>query len=135
MSTDACLELPPSGLVRGIEDFNRGEFHKCHDTLEQLWMAERRPVRALYKDILQIGVAFYHLEKGRQRPAITLLERATGSLRAFAPQCQGVNVAGLLSEAARCLDEVKRLRADRVNDFDWSLVPNIEIARSEGKTK
>ena len=42
MTHEACLEPPPPGLLAGIEEFNRGEFFECHETLEELWMAEPR---------------------------------------------------------------------------------------------
>src|SRR5262249_20822635 len=47
---------PPAELVRAVEQFNRGEFFECHETLEALWMAEAEPLRRLYQGILQVGV-------------------------------------------------------------------------------
>jgi hypothetical protein len=58
---------------------------------------------------------------------VTLLKRGSKYLEPFVPECMGVNVAGLLQGAARCLAEVEELGPQRVNDFDWSLVPRIEI--------
>jgi predicted metal-dependent hydrolase len=118
---------PPSGLLQGIREFNRGEFFACHETLENLWLAESRPVRQLYQGILQIGVAFHHLRAGRYRPVVTLLESGSNYLQPFAPAHMGVNVASLLADASGCLAEVKRLGPDRLAEFDWSLVPQIEI--------
>jgi predicted metal-dependent hydrolase len=130
MSAAGCLEPPPPGLLTGIEEFNSGAFFECHETLEVLWMAESRPLRTLYKGILQIGVAFYHLRAGRHRPVVTLLKRGMGYLQPFAPRCMGVDVADLLEKAAGCLAEVQRLGPDRLNEFDWSLVPAIDVHQS-----
>lgn len=127
MTSAPCLEPPPPGLLAGIEQFNRGEFYECHDTLEELWMAEERPIRCLYQGILQIGVAFYHLRAGRYRPVVYLLDRASGYLQPFAPSCMGVDVSHLLDGAARCLAQVKRLGPGGLNRFDWSMVPRVEI--------
>lgn len=127
MSAKSCLEPPPPALLSGIAEFNRGEFFECHETLEGLWMGEPRPVRQLYQGILQIGVAFYHLRKGRYRPVITLLERGSGYLWPFSPTCMRVDVARLLADAARCLVEVKRLGPDGLRDFDRILIPTIEM--------
>ncbi len=123
-----CLEAPPAGLVKGIEEFNGGAFYECHDTLEALWVAESRPVRQLYQGILQVAVAFYHLGAGRFRPVVTLLTRGSKYLEPFAPACMGVDVAGLLGGTARCLAQVQALGAERLYEFDWSLVPEIEMA-------
>jgi predicted metal-dependent hydrolase len=127
MSSEPCLGLPPPGLLAGIEEYNRGEFFECHETLEKLWKAESRPIRYLYQGILQIGVACYHLQAGRYRPVVTLLERACGYLQPFAPTCMDVDVARLLADAARCLDEVKRLGRNGLGDFEWALIPRIEM--------
>jgi predicted metal-dependent hydrolase len=127
MASEPCLESPPPSLLAGIEEFNRGQFFECHETLEALWLAEPRPIRRLYQGILQIGVAFYHLQAGRYRPVLTLLERGSDYLQPFAPQCMDVDVARFLSDAARCLAQVKRLGPDRLHDLDLSLIPRIEI--------
>jgi predicted metal-dependent hydrolase len=127
MSSDPCLADPPPGLLKGVEEFNRGEFYECHDTLEELWMAEDRPVRCLYQGVLQVGVAFFHLGRSRYRPVLTLLERGCGYLQPFAPVCMGLDVDGLVADATHCLIEVRRLGPARLNEFDWDSVPKIKI--------
>ena len=90
-------------------------------------MAEPGPIRSLYQGILQIGVAFYHLEAGRYQPVVTLLERGSERLSPFSPTCMGLDIAGLLASAARCLSEVKRLGAEGLGDFDRALMPKLEM--------
>jgi predicted metal-dependent hydrolase len=126
MSINACMESPPPNLLKGIEEFNRGDFFECHETLEELWLVKTDPFRELYQGILQIGVAFYHLQAGRFRPVVTLLKQGRNYLRSFAPTCMTVNVEALLVAATHCLDEVQRLGPDSLGEFDWSLVPKIE---------
>jgi len=127
MSPAGCLEPPPPGLLAGIEEFNAGAFFECHETLEELWLAESRPLRTLYQGILQIGVAFYHLRSERYRSVVMLLKRGMGYVQPFAPRCMGVDVAALLERAAGCLAEVQRLGPDRLSEFDWSLIPAIDV--------
>ena len=68
--SDWCAEPPPSLLLKGIEQFNRGEFFAQHETLEELWRAETRDVRYLYQGILQIGVGLHHSRScGEQKRA------------------------------------------------------------------
>ena len=122
-----CLEAP-SPRLKGIEEFNRGAFFACHDTLEELWATEPRPVRHLYQGILQIAVAFYHLRAGRFRPVVTLLTRGSNYLGPYTPACMAVDAARLLGGAARCVAQEQELGPDRLNVFDWSLVPEIGIA-------
>ena len=133
MPSDTCLEGPSEGLLRGIEEFNQGQYFECHETLEDLWMAEPRDIRRLYQGILQVGVAFHHLRAGRYRPVVTLLQRGSGYLRPFAPHCVGIDVEHLLADGDRCLCEVKRLGPEGLDDFDWTLVPRIGIGDCGGR--
>ena len=126
--THPCLEPAPPLLRRGIEQFNAGEFFEQHETLEDLWRAEARPVRRLYQGILQIGVAMHHLRRGNHHGVTVMLERGTGHLRPLEPVCQGVDVADLLAAAARVRLEVDRLGPDRLDAFDWSLAPTVRWA-------
>jgi predicted metal-dependent hydrolase len=129
----ACRETPPPGLLKGIEEFNRGEFYQCHDTLEELWMAEARPIRHLYQGILQIGVAFYHLGRGRYRPALSLLQSGSDYLQPFSPICMGVHVDPLREGAFLCRSAVVKLGPEGLNEFDWTLVPRIRVTKQRPK--
>ena len=120
-----CYESPPPLLVRGVEQFNRGEFFAQHETLEDLWNSERRPIRRLYQGILQVGVAMYQIQRCNHHGAISMLTRGPYYLRPFAPVCQEVDVKHLLIQAARVLSTVEELGPDRVNQFDWSLAPQV----------
>ena len=122
-----CLEPAPPLLREGIDQFNRGEFFEQHETLEELWRAETRPVRRLYQGILQIGVAFHHLRRGNYHGVVVMLERGSRHLRPFAPSCQSVDVAGLLEQADRARREVERLGPGRLGEFDWSLAPQVRL--------
>ena len=95
-----CHETAPVLLRRGIAQFNRGEFFEQHETLEDLWREESRPIRTLYQGILQIGVALYHVQRQNHHGAVYMLTRGTNYLRPFAPACQGVDVADLLAATA-----------------------------------
>ena len=127
----SCANPPPAGLLLGIEQFNRGEYFECHETLEALWVAERAPLRRLYQGILQVGVAFHHLRAGNYRGATGLLARGTGHLEPFAPRCLGVDVAALLTAARRCEATLLALGPERLGEFDWRLVPTIEVLSAE----
>jgi predicted metal-dependent hydrolase len=123
----SCDEPPPSLLLEGIAQFNRGEFFEQHETLELLWRAERRDVRYLYQGILQIGVAFHHLRRLNHHGTIYMLTRGPTYLAPFAPRCQRVDVASLLRDAAAALREVERLGPARLAEFDWRLAPKVRV--------
>lgn len=124
-----CAEPAPPLLLKGIAQFNRGQFFEQHETLEELWRAERRPVRDLYRGILQIGVAFHHLRKQNYHGVVYMLERGATYLRPFVPSCQGVNVEALIAAAGRALQEARRLGPRHLSEFDWSLAPTVVLTR------
>lgn len=122
-----CDDPPVPAVLQGIAEFNRGEFFEQHETLEAAWIAEDDPIRYLYQGILQIGVGFYHLLRGNAHGAARMWAKGVKLLEPFAPSCSGVNVAALLEAIHRCMDELDRLGPERVQDFDRSLIPRIEM--------
>jgi hypothetical protein len=126
----SCEGPPPQQLLDGIAQFNRGEFFEQHETLERLWRAERRDIRYLYQGILQIGVAFHHLRRLNHHGTVYMLTRGPRYLAPFAPQCQRVDVASLLGDAATALREVERLGPARLAEFDWRLAPRVRLVGS-----
>ena len=117
----------PELVLKGIEEFNRGEFYECHEYLEEAWMREPRRVRFLYQGILQIGVGFYHLQNGNWRGATGLLRGGAIRLKEFEPATLGIDVARLVHESERCLKELEELGRERVGQFDASKVPRVEF--------
>ena len=129
----AAAAKPPEELpvlvLRGIEEFNRGEFFECHESLEAAWMQESGRVRYLYQGILQVGVGFYHLQNGNWRGATGLLRNGTVRLKEFEPETLGVDIAKLVRESERCLQELETLGRERVGEFDTSQIPKVERAK------
>ena len=122
-----CDEPPPAALLDGIAQFNRGEYFEQHETLEVLWRAEPRPIRALYQGILQIGVALYHIQRRNHHGAVYMLTRGSTHLAPFAPACQHVDVQALLDAAAATLQAVDALGPARLHEFDWALAPRVRL--------
>ena len=122
-----CDEVPPPLLLEGIAQFNRGEYFEQHETLELLWRAESRDVRRLYQGILQIGVAFHHLRRRNHHGTVYMLTRGAQYLTPFSPVCQGVDVEGLLKDAATALGAVEQLGPGRLEEFDWRLAPIVRL--------
>jgi len=102
-------------LALAVEQFNRGDYYDCHDTLEALWRDERAPLRDLYKGILQIAVGLYHESRGNRRGALRLLDSGAALCAPFAPAALGLDLAALL-------DTVHACRA-RLNDDPSPLTP------------
>lgn len=122
-------EEVPDLVLKGIDEFNRGEFFECHEYLEEAWMQEPRRVRFLYQGILQVGVGFYHQQNGNWRGATGLLRNGTARLKEFEPETLGIDVAKLIRECERCLKELEELGRERVRELDASKIPRVEWVR------
>ena len=130
MTKDECAELPPPLVLKGIEEFNRGEFFEQHETLETAWRAEPRPVRELYQGILQVGLACYQIGHGNWPGAQKMFGRGLTRLRQFAPECLGIEVARLIADAEHVRDEAQRLGPGRLHELDRTLFPKIDVRKA-----
>ena len=126
-TTARCGEAPPAELLKGIHEFNEGEFFEQHETLELLWRATEDDVRYLYQGILLVGVGFHHLGNGNHHGAQAKLAAGIEMLGWFTPTCQAVDVADLISCAERCLAQVRALGPEQLDRFDRTLIPRIRL--------
>lgn len=122
-----CTQPPPPQLLQGIREFNAGAYFACHETLEDIWIGERRAIRGFYRGILQVAAALLHLERGNYRGAVTLLGKGGGNLKPFTPRCQQVDVAGLLRDAARLREALEILGPERFRELDRGLIPHVRF--------
>src|SRR5213592_1504718 len=124
-----CSDPAPQALLRGIEQFNTGEFFEQHETLELLWRDSAAPVRHLYHGILQVGVGFHHWRRSNFHGASVLLEEGVDRLRPFAPTCQTIEVAALIADATAARDRLLTLGPERMNEFDLATAPRVRFAQ------
>jgi CheY-like chemotaxis protein len=126
-TADPCGEPLPDGVMRGIEEFNAGQYFEQHETLELVWRAELRPIRDLYRGVLQIGLACLQVERGNGIGALKMINRAVKWLPPFRPTCQGIDVDRLLADAARLREAIERSGADHTDRVDRRLFPKIHM--------
>jgi hypothetical protein len=125
----SCDELPPVLFYTGLEQFNRGEYFEQHESLEEIWILEPRPLRYLYQGILKIGVGFYKLRLGNYRGTINHINGGIAYLEPFGKECLGVDVGRLIREAAEVHDRVVQLGRERIGEFDLSSLPLVYYRR------
>jgi CheY-like chemotaxis protein len=125
VTDEPCREPLPEGVVHGLEEFNAGQYFEQHETLELVWRAELRPIRDLYRGILQIGVACLQIERGNAVGALKLIDRATRWLQPFRPACQTVDVDRLLADTALLRNEIERAGLDHAEHVNRALFPKV----------
>lgn len=117
-----CAEpLPPLGQ-QGVEKFNAGEYYPQHDLFEEQWMATSGPVRELYRAILQVGIAYYQIERGNHRGALKMLLRSVQWLAMLPDRCQGIDVKQLREDSYRVRAALEATPPDQIGSFDRSLL-------------
>jgi|GEM_PF-5271296 len=61
--------------------FNAGDLHAAHDVLEEFWQEYRGEDRQYYQALIQLTVAIYLKQEGRDAGAIKVLARAANNLQ------------------------------------------------------
>jgi len=122
-----------STLAQGIEEFNTHRFFECHETLEDIWRAERRPLRQFYKGVIQVAAGFHHLRRNNWKGTVNKLDSGIRYLEPFRPRYLGVDVHRLIEEARRCRSAILELGPERIADFDRSRIPTIAFDEREAE--
>ena len=122
---------PPSELRLAVEQFNRGEYFECHETLEALWRRESGPSRELYQGIIQLAVALHHVRGGNHKGAVSVLDKALPKLRRPPPPPRWIDMADRAEQAARVRDTLEALGPHGLDRFSWAEAPSIAFATDE----
>lgn len=121
-------DAPLSELARrGVEELNAGEYFEQHESLEQAWMAETRPIREMYQGILQVGVAFLQIQRDNWAGAIKMFRRGLPRLRTLPPICQGIDIADFRASAEQIHWELTKLGPEGLKTFDQSRFPQLKL--------
>jgi predicted metal-dependent hydrolase len=79
-----------------FECFNQQRFFEAHEVLEELWLKQRgTPKDLFYKSLIQLAGAFVHVQKGRSRPAISLLRLARDYLGKYPTTYESLDIGNL----------------------------------------
>jgi len=108
--------------VEGMKLFNEKKFFEAHEELETAWRAEKSAVRELYRGILQTAVFYLHITRGNYAGAVKIYERSIKWLGAFPDVVLGIQVEQLRSDAENAATALQALGAERIHEFDLSLL-------------
>ena len=123
----ACAEPLAEKARQGIEMFNEGHFYKCHDYLEEAWVEDEVLGRDLYRGILQVGIAYFQIERGNYRGALKMLLRVRQWLEPLPAVCREVNVTRLREDVDRVQEALAELGPERLEEIDRSLFRDVEL--------
>ena len=91
-------------LARGAAQWDDRRFFDAHETWEEVWQEERRPVRGFFQGLILLAAGLHHWT-GTHRPRGVRIKLASGieRLAPYAPSYLGVDVNGMVSDAAGLL--------------------------------
>lgn len=120
-----CRQALPPLALEGLRQFNRGAYYQQHDLFEEQWVKTEGPIRDLYRAILQVGVAYYQIERGNYRGALKMLQRSVQWLYLLPETCQGIDIAQLRRDSYAVRAELQRLGPTRLGELDRSLLKGL----------
>ena len=92
---------------KGVVEFNRGYFFECHDTLEDMWTGLRGPSRDFFQGLIQVSVAFYHLDNGNRAGATSMIQRALERFAKYPDRYFGFDLGAHRREISSWLARVR----------------------------
>jgi CheY-like chemotaxis protein len=130
---DACRKPLSDLALKGLQEFNQGEYFEAHELLEDAWNADETPAKELYRAILQVAVAYLQIERKNYRGAVKMFLRMRQWLRPIPGQCRGVDVEQLRQDAAQVERRLMELGPQGIGDFDRSLFRPVVYDRNFGE--
>ena len=119
---DLCNAPLHPQAAQGLRLFNAGEYFEAHEALEDAWNAETGKVRELYRGILQIAVVYLHVTRSNYPGAVKVYGRSLRWMKDWPDVCRGIQVGQLRRDAEAVINEVIRLGAEKIGEFDRSLL-------------
>jgi DUF309 family protein family protein len=115
---------PHRELDRAVEEFNRGYYWQCHETLESIWLPEHYPLRLFYHGLIKAAVGLLHLERHNQRGAMAKLRDAEYTLAPFLPDFMGIDTERLRQDVVQRL-----IYVEFDHSVDWEAVDQLPAVK------
>lgn len=117
-----CREELSDLALKGLQEFNQGEYFEAHESLEDAWNADETPGRELYRAILQVAVAYLQIERRNYNGAVKMFLRVRQWIDPLPGECRGVDIDQLRSDAEKVRQALIALGPERIEEFDKGLL-------------
>ncbi len=114
------IEGLDSEFERGISLFNRREFYKCHDSIEDVWLQESSDRQAFLQGLIQAAVAFHHYQNNKWGAARSMLKLALNNLSSYPPKFEKFDLLNLVKSLTAWKNalDVALQKSPRPNQID-----------------
>lgn len=115
-------------LAKGAAEWDARQFFDAHETWEEIWQVERRPIRGFYQGLILLAAGLHHWT-GTHRPRGVRIKLSSGieRLAPYAPSYLGVDVSSMIADAAGLLRQapdhpvaLADTRLDSFPPFRWA---------------
>jgi predicted metal-dependent hydrolase len=95
-------------------------FFEFHELLEEVWMEWRGPERPFLQGLIQLGVAFYQIQRNNYRGTMSMFRNGLAKVEPHVPGYCGVELTKFLERIEKCRQrvtvrpELLRLIVDRL---------------------
>ena len=102
-------------LAKGAAEWDERRFFDAHETWEELWMEEPRPIRSFFQGLILLAAGLHHWT-GTHKPrgVQTKLSAGIERLAPYAPALLGVDVSAAIGAAGVLLREAAGLDSARL---------------------
>jgi hypothetical protein len=79
-------------LTAGLHHYNAAEYFAAHEAWESVWLTAPQPEKLFLQALIQVTVAFHHLQRSNPLGATRLLTAALHKLEPYPPDFATLNV-------------------------------------------
>ena len=114
-------------LYKSVLLFNHHLFFEVHEVLEPQWMQEQGEIKKFLQGLIQIAVAFYHLERGNLAGTRSLLHEGLIKIAPHAPACLGLELRDFIAGLEECRQIISGLSPETCKQFSPDTIPRIRL--------
>ena len=126
---EACQGVLSELATEGLELLNSGEYYEAHESLEHAWLEASEYEGYLYRALLQVSVAYLHVERGNYAGAVKMLLRVKQWLEPLPDQCRGVDTAALKQSTEAFSKALNQAGKSGLAELDPALLKPIPMLR------
>ena len=114
-------------LQKSVLLFNRHLFFEVHEVLEPPWMQEQGEIKKFLQGLIQVAVAFYHLERGNLAGTRSLLHEGLIKIAPHSPACLGLELRDFIAGLEQCRQIISGLSPETYRQFSLDTIPRIRL--------
>ena len=119
----------PKQYYEFFTEFNQGEYYKCHDLLEEIWLADRNNL--FIKGLLQLAVALYHFNNGNIIGARKLFSTSYKYLQMYKPEYWDLEINSIIEYIELAIDLLPNERNIPIDELNKIGLPEIKLYLQE----